>query len=197
MTTDYKHIEELLNRFFEGETSNKEEQQLYDFFSRKDIPEHLLRYKPVFNYFESDLKEELIELTEPTEWNQSKESTDNKTRKYRINILVGIAASLLILLMLSPLFLGKASTFNPYEGSYIVRNGKRITDINIIKPELEATIQKVLQQEEEANRMLMCLMESEQQFERVEQHIVSQREDIINNFPDGIKEEVRRIIEME
>ena len=38
---EYIYIENLLERFFEGETSNAEEQELYAFFARPDLPEHL------------------------------------------------------------------------------------------------------------------------------------------------------------
>ena len=38
---EYIYIENLLERFFEGETTNAEEQELYAFFARPDLPEHL------------------------------------------------------------------------------------------------------------------------------------------------------------
>ena len=54
-TEEYKSIEDLLDRFFEGQTSNEEERVLYEFFARPDIPAHLERYREVFGYFESAL----------------------------------------------------------------------------------------------------------------------------------------------
>ena len=45
---EYTYIENLLERFFEGETSNAEERELYAFFARPDLPEHLKSYKPLF-----------------------------------------------------------------------------------------------------------------------------------------------------
>ena len=47
-TEEYKSIEDLLDRFFEGQTSNEEERVLYKFFARPDIPAHLERYREVF-----------------------------------------------------------------------------------------------------------------------------------------------------
>jgi len=47
-TEEYKSIEDLLDRFFEGQTSNEEERVLYEFFARPDIPAHLERYREVF-----------------------------------------------------------------------------------------------------------------------------------------------------
>ncbi|MDH6306504.1 hypothetical protein M2459_003240 [Parabacteroides sp. PF5-5] len=194
MTKDYKYIEDLLERFFDGETSNEEEKELYRFFSREDIPEHLLPYKQVFHYFESELEEELRQVTEAP---QTDFRTEQKPKKHWLALAIGVAASLLILLMLSPLFM-KETSFNPYEGSYIVRNGKRITNPEVIRSELEATVRQALQEEKEASRLFTCLSEQEQQYDLIEQQIEQQQEEILNSFSDkGLREEVKRILKME
>ena len=50
-TEEYKSIEDLLDRFFEGQTSNEEERVLYKFFARPDIPAHLERYRERWCFF--------------------------------------------------------------------------------------------------------------------------------------------------
>ncbi|MCD8266149.1 MAG: pyruvate ferredoxin oxidoreductase [Prevotellaceae bacterium] len=45
---DYKYIEQLLQRYWECETSLEEEAILRAFFSQKDIPEELKRYASLF-----------------------------------------------------------------------------------------------------------------------------------------------------
>ena len=60
-TEKQKHIEQLLERFFDGQTSNAEEQELYSFFNSSDVPEALKSYQPVFGYFETGIREELNE----------------------------------------------------------------------------------------------------------------------------------------
>lgn len=47
---DYKQIEQLLDRYWQCETSLEEESQLRTFFNGKDIPDHLRRYKHLFAY---------------------------------------------------------------------------------------------------------------------------------------------------
>ncbi|MCZ2668196.1 hypothetical protein O1399_17145, partial [Bacteroides fragilis] len=42
------NIEELLNKYFEGETTCEEERELRRFFTRGIIPEHLQMYRPMF-----------------------------------------------------------------------------------------------------------------------------------------------------
>lgn len=47
---DYKYIEQLLERYWECQTSAEEECILKAFFSQKDIPAPLARYKALFVY---------------------------------------------------------------------------------------------------------------------------------------------------
>jgi hypothetical protein len=180
----YKHIEKLLERFFEGYTSNTEEKQLYDFFAGNDVPEHLQEYKPVFAYFEAGL-EEFCEKKSPVHKMQYKQWI----------LWPGVAAALLALVLLNPFGYENKSP-DPYEGSYIVYNGVRITDLEIIRPELEATLQQVLQQQEEAERRIAKAMETDNRFPDMEEYIQEQNEAILENFHDeNIREEVRKILE--
>ncbi len=45
---DYKYIEQLLERYWEGETSVEEESILRTFFCAEDVPAHLKQYAPIF-----------------------------------------------------------------------------------------------------------------------------------------------------
>lgn len=47
---DYKYIEQLLERYWECETSLEEESILRSFFSQKNVPASLARYKDLFVY---------------------------------------------------------------------------------------------------------------------------------------------------
>ena len=51
-------IEELLERYFDGETSAAEEKQIRAFFASGEVPEHLAAYAPLFL--------SLIHISEPT-----------------------------------------------------------------------------------------------------------------------------------
>ncbi len=56
-----KHIENLLQRYWLGETSLEEEAQLRTFFAGKDVPERLRRSKEWFAYVEGLRQESLGE----------------------------------------------------------------------------------------------------------------------------------------
>lgn len=45
---DYKYIEQLLERYFQCETTLKEEEILRSFFSQEDVPVWLLKYQALF-----------------------------------------------------------------------------------------------------------------------------------------------------
>ena len=46
---DNKYIEQLLERYWEGETTLQEESILRAFFSQDDVPACLMKYKPLFD----------------------------------------------------------------------------------------------------------------------------------------------------
>ena len=45
---DYKYIEQLIERYWECQSTQLEERILQAFFSQEDIPEHLMKYRDVF-----------------------------------------------------------------------------------------------------------------------------------------------------
>ena len=58
---DYKYIEQLLERYFQCETTLKEEEILRSFFSQEDVPVWLAKYQTLFSY-EAQQEEVLGEL---------------------------------------------------------------------------------------------------------------------------------------
>ncbi|MBA9075202.1 hypothetical protein GGR22_003385 [Flavobacterium gossypii] len=78
-------IELLLEKYFEGETSIAEENELKLYFSSADVAQHLEQYKAMFGYF-SSAKEQKFEQKIPLK---------SKTQKVA---WLSIAASVVILL---------------------------------------------------------------------------------------------------
>lgn len=58
-------IEELLERYWEGETSLAEEQELQDYFAQDHLPEHLAPHRPQFRFFGGLREERLPQLPHP------------------------------------------------------------------------------------------------------------------------------------
>lgn len=63
MNTDYKYIEQLLERYWQCETSLQEEAELRSFFAG-EVPSHLLPYKELFVY---QLEQQEIKISDDFE----------------------------------------------------------------------------------------------------------------------------------
>lgn len=57
---DYKYIEQLLERYWQCETTIEEENILKAFFSQKELPENLLRYRSLFAYEKEAAEKEVL-----------------------------------------------------------------------------------------------------------------------------------------
>lgn len=144
--TDHRHIRTTIARFLDGETSVAEEKELYNFFRLPDIPADLKQYQPMFNWYAS-LGESHDEAA-PADI----AGTENRASASRVRLLelrpwqwMGIAAMLALLLSVGFIFRSPSipEEYLAYEGSYIIRDGKKITDLRIVVPEIERTQQLV------------------------------------------------------
>lgn len=103
-------IEELLERYYDGQTSEAEEKELKRFFAEEDVPDHLLAEKEFFLQLNasapSDAVPEGLEsrLSDKIDQWDTHEKQVLKVRKHkqfhRLQWIGSIAASLLILLSL-------------------------------------------------------------------------------------------------
>jgi len=57
---DYKYIEQLLEHYWKCETSLEEEKILRAFFSQKEIPAELLRYKDLFTFGQREKEDDVL-----------------------------------------------------------------------------------------------------------------------------------------
>lgn len=120
-------IDDLLNRYFEGETSCEEERQLRAFFASSDVPEHLVVYKPLFAYFDEEIKKE--QLPEEIKYKESKHIWF--TRKSVFYILSGVAACVLAIVGITRIYM--ISEPCPCTGNYVVINGRCYTDMHKVR----------------------------------------------------------------
>ena len=128
-------IDELLNRYFEGETSSEEERELRAFFTSGNVPDRLAVYTPMFAYLEEESRKERQLDAEKVE--------EKKTFTLRsvLYLVSGIAASFLLLLGLNHLL-------NPVDpcfcsDNYVVINGRCYTDIHKVRSMALEALQEV------------------------------------------------------
>lgn len=101
---ELSNIEELLEKYFEGETTLSEENKLKVFFTGESVPQHLEKYKDLFQFF-SDQRQ----VTASSEINISRSNTVSKYT------WIGIAASVALVI---GLFFTKAPVADPELGTY-------------------------------------------------------------------------------
>jgi hypothetical protein len=154
-----RDIHLLIDRFFEGETSNEEEKTLYACFNRKDIPPALEKYKSVFQHFEklSSSGDTLEEQRFPScgrdrGWFHF---MPKPSRNFRI--ISTIAASFAVIIGLGIYKNLNDRNFDPYKGSYIIRNGVKITDPKTIRPEIERSLYRMAMQNELEKREIQII----------------------------------------
>ena len=124
-----KEIQQMIERFLNGETTNAEEQMLYDYFAGEDVSPELMQYREMFRWYSAGMPED-----------------KGKKRSLPLRRILALAASVLLLVGIGfgiHRYQQQQAEYALYEGSYIIRNGVKITDISKILPELKATEQKV------------------------------------------------------
>lgn len=155
-----ENIQQLLNKYFEGETSSAEEKELRQFFASAEVPEHLMMYKPLFAYFDEEiLKEEassegidkqLGEIIIP-----SVEKKVIPQHRIILRWVSGVAAAVLLLLGVGQLFIFPDRAY--CSGNYVVINGRCYTDIHKVREHALNALQEV----SDTDRELFPVMDDE------------------------------------
>lgn len=144
-TTDNIHIlrpladddaRRLLERFDAGLTSVDEERDLYAYFRRKTLPPDLEPLRGLMAWYEGGC------IGEPAQPAPVAEPSHRRKRRFG---LLGAAASaaLLIGIGITAITLGHEDSDDSfatlYAGSYVIRDGKKITDPDLIRDEILRT----------------------------------------------------------
>lgn len=136
-----KNIEELVNKYFDGETTCEEERELRRFFAQERVPEHLKAYGPFFAFFEEE-KRKPATKEEENPLQQKKKNTFRNRLMYATG---GIAATLLLLVGIA----GIHRHFNALPDSYVIIDGKCYTDENLAREQALAAFRNVSMDEDE------------------------------------------------
>lgn len=124
--TDNSEIRILIGRFLDGETSVSDEIRLYELFQRPDLPPELESYRSMMQWYASL-------------------SATPQSAKPRIRLkpfyIAAAAAVTAIVVSLATLSVRQSikerDYFAQYEGSYMISNGKKITDVRTVLAEAE------------------------------------------------------------
>lgn len=126
---------ELLNKYFEGETSREEERELRRLFATNHVPEELLVYRPLFAFIDEEAKLHSVK-------NNKKIYSINKRILYTIS---GVAACFFIIFGGNTIY----KTFHQQPANYVIIDGKRYTDVDVIREQAKIAFNDVSFTEED------------------------------------------------
>ena len=131
-----EYIATLVEKFLDGRTTNDEERELYAWFRHEEVPAEWTELKAMFAWYEEGMPErEAPVATVPT--------LPKRSLWLRWGTACGIAASVAIIIMLfSPNNEALHTSNNIYEGSYIVEQGVRYSDIEHIEDDIEELLER-------------------------------------------------------
>jgi len=121
-------IEDLLNKYFEGETSREEERELRRLFTTGNVPEELEIYRPMFAFIDEEVK-------------QHRQTNRKKSlvNKHILHFISGVAACLVILLGGNAIH----KHLRQQPENYVIIDGKRYTDVNLIREQAKMAFNDV------------------------------------------------------
>lgn len=124
-TVSHAEARTLIARFFDGDTSLADEQKIYEYFAAGHTHSDLQKYGPMFGWYANNLQ--TVQKSRSHHW----------VRWAAAAAIVGVIGTVAIKLVNRPQQ-DDNSLAEMYAGSYIIRNGQKITDINKILPEVLA-----------------------------------------------------------
>lgn len=156
------NIENLLERYFEGNTSAEEEAEIRCFFTTGNIPEHLTMYTPLFTYFENEIKKaksdykngdhysnKEFRLNETTDACTANTKDTDKNRntillyKHRNRVKRLSSAIACAALLTGIFFMAPKPERCPKEGNYVIIDGRCYTDMKTIRSTALKTLREV------------------------------------------------------
>ncbi len=103
---ELKLVEQLIEKYFQGETTIAEEKQLKAYFSSNDVAPQLAKYQALFGYFETQIE------------TQFEQKLILQPRKQFSVKWIGIAASFVVLFGLSTFYFNSSESKHEDLGTY-------------------------------------------------------------------------------
>lgn len=151
------NINELLDKYLEGETSHEEEAQLHNYFNGKEVkPEHE-EMKDIFRYME-DERQALSILNEviAEEKVVKLHAVDNKKRNRIISAVISVSAAVLLGMLF---ILQDINTPNTFAQNSVWIDGKQITNEEAVKSYANISLNNVKTENKVIEEQLSLIME--------------------------------------
>lgn len=128
-------IDDLLNKYFDGNTTCEEEREIKRFFSEGNVPSELEVYRPLFAFFEEEAKQDSIHTECINE--ETKQIKAIRPKRNFIYTMSSIAAGLLIILSIA----GIKQINRP--ANYVIIDGHKSTNVQLAREQALAAFDDV------------------------------------------------------
>jgi len=118
------NIEKLLEKYENGETTLKEEQQLKNYFKQENVAAHLEMYKPMFTYFSVNKQEQFTK------------DVPLKTKKTSIYKWISVAAVVVLMLAVYMQIGSKPKTLSDLDQNELMAYNQTMEALNMVSTQL-------------------------------------------------------------
>lgn len=151
--TQRKHIEQLVEKFLDGRTTNAEERELYAWFRSNDVGEEWAELKAMFAWYEAGMPEQEAELKPHLERRSPR--SERRGLWIAVGAVAGVAASVVVALTVWLTFNNSQhNDLSIYAGSYIVDGGIRYDNISDIENDIEEMLERAERIEQSADELI-------------------------------------------
>lgn len=133
---DDNRLKELITLLMAGETTNDQEREIIDRFRQGPVAEELEQYRPMLLWLDDGMPDmagrQSSSAAKPRRWDRR-----------MLTACISVAASLALIvtlalsLMTRPAGALSREDYLTYAGSYVIRDGKKITDLDQIMTEIK------------------------------------------------------------
>lgn len=149
----------LIDKYFEGETSAAEEQELRQYFQQENLPEETREYAPLFRY----LHDEATALTVLRELDRQDKKPAAHTPVVRRAALpkrlYAVASAAAALLIAALLLYHQRQSVSPLAENCVWVDGQRITDPEIVRQYAETAFRNVQSENDIVDNQLKAFIE--------------------------------------
>lgn len=136
--TEIKNIETLVGKFFDGDTTQTEEQRLYSFFSSRRVPSELEKYRETLTAFGLISKREApVRARRITLWRTVASVAAAAVIAFGVMTYINLHEERMLAAI--------------YGGSYVIENGHRTDNLRQIKDDIKTALSDAKTIEHHAN----------------------------------------------
>ena len=146
---EYNNIKQLLERYFEGTSSDADERCLRNYFSSNNVDDELKIYQPIFAYI----------TQEQHKTKHTSLRIKHTARRYRLMICSAAAIAGIVVVLMSGLFSKQPAINTECTGTFVMIDGICYNDLSLVREHALKALEHISSSHEDIYRVLDFLDE--------------------------------------